>query len=69
MGRRVGVRAYTQLRARGFAAFWRTIMASLTRLRWVTFEDPHVAEYRDPENVERAPAGKQLVQMLLDGRD
>jgi 4,5-dihydroxyphthalate decarboxylase len=68
MGRRVGVRAYTQTTG----AWVRGILADdydvdLTRLRWITFEDPHVAEYRDPDNVERAPAGKQLVQMLLDG--
>ena len=36
-------------------------------VRWVTFEDPHVAEYQDPDIVERAPEGKELVQMLLDG--
>jgi 4,5-dihydroxyphthalate decarboxylase len=31
----------------------------------VTFEDAHVAEYRD--TTKRAPAGKQIVQMLIDG--
>jgi 4,5-dihydroxyphthalate decarboxylase len=39
----------------------------LPSMTWVTFEEPHVAEYRDPPNVERAPAGKELKQMLLDG--
>jgi 4,5-dihydroxyphthalate decarboxylase len=34
---------------------------------WVTFEEPHVLEYRDPANVQRAPEGKVLKQMLLDG--
>ena len=34
----------------------------------MTFEDPHVAEYRgSPISSRRAPTGKQLVQMLLDG--
>ena len=33
----------------------------------MTFEDPHVAEFRDPPNVERAPAGKDMTRMLLDG--
>ena len=28
---------------------------------------PHLAEYREPPNVERAAEGKQLKQMLLDG--
>jgi 4,5-dihydroxyphthalate decarboxylase len=39
----------------------------LGSLKWVTFEEGHVAEYADPANVRRAPEGKQLVQMLLDG--
>jgi 4,5-dihydroxyphthalate decarboxylase len=39
----------------------------LDRVRWVTFEDPHVAEFRDPPNVERAPAGRDLMTMLLTG--
>src|SRR5262249_25501850 len=39
----------------------------LNRVEWITFEDPHLAEYRDPDIVKRAPAGKELVQMLLDG--
>src|SRR4029077_3728419 len=37
------------------------------KVRWVTFENPHLAEYKDPDFVTRAPAGKELVQMLLDG--
>ena len=30
----------------------------LAKVKWVTFEDAHVAEYRDPPGTERAPAGK-----------
>jgi len=37
------------------------------KVNWVTFEDGHIAEYKDPPFVSRAPAGKQLMQMLLDG--
>ena len=67
-GRRVGVRAYTVTTG----AWVRGILASdygvdLERVEWVTFEDPHVAEYADPGMVKRAPPGKELVQMLLDG--
>ena len=67
-GRRVGVRAYTVTTG----AWIRGILAEdygvdLDKVRFVTFEDPHVAEYRDPDSVERAPAGKTIVQMLLDG--
>ena len=39
----------------------------LKSITWVTFEDAHLAEYREPANVERAAEGKQLKQMLLDG--
>ena len=37
----------------------------LSSIKWVSFEDPHVAEYKD--TTERAPAGKTILQMLLDG--
>jgi 4,5-dihydroxyphthalate decarboxylase len=67
-GRRVGVRAYTQTTGvwvRGFLAD--DYGVDVKSVRWVTFEDPHLAEYKEPANVERAPAGKVLKQMLLDG--
>jgi 4,5-dihydroxyphthalate decarboxylase len=67
-GKTVGVRAYTQTTG----AWVRGILAEqygvdLGSLNWITFEESHVAEYQDPPNVRRAPEGKQLVQMLLDG--
>jgi 4,5-dihydroxyphthalate decarboxylase len=67
-GKRVGVRAFTVT-----TGTWvRGIIASdygvdLDKVEWITFEDPHLAEYRDPDIVKRAPPGKELVQMLLDG--
>ena len=67
-GKRVGVRAYTVT-----TGCWvRGILASdygidIDSIEWITFEDPHVAEYHDPAAVKRAPAGKDMVQMLLDG--
>jgi 4,5-dihydroxyphthalate decarboxylase len=67
-GKRVGVRAYTQTTGawvRGFLGD--DYGVDLARVRWITFEDPHVAEFKDPDFVERAPEGKALVQMLLDG--
>lgn len=39
----------------------------LSRVNWVTFEDAHVAEYRDPPGTERAAAGKTPLAMLLEG--
>ena len=67
-GRRVGIRAYSVTTA----AWIRGVLQNdhgvdLDSIKWVTFEDPHVAEYADPTTALRAPAGKQLTQMLLDG--
>jgi 4,5-dihydroxyphthalate decarboxylase len=67
-GKRVGVRAYTQTTGcwvRGFLA--EDYGVDLTRVTWVTFEDPHLAEYKDPPGIVRAPEGKTIKQMLLDG--
>jgi len=67
-GKRVGVRAYTQTTGawvRGFLTDDYGVDPG--KIRWVTFEDPHLAEYHEPEFVTRAPQGKTLVQMLLDG--
>jgi 4,5-dihydroxyphthalate decarboxylase len=67
-GKRVGVRAYTVTTGawvRGFLA--EDYGVDPANVTWVTFEDPHLAEYREPANVERAPAGKDMKQMLLDG--
>jgi 4,5-dihydroxyphthalate decarboxylase len=67
-GKRIGVRAYTQTTGcwvRGFLS--EDYGVDLSSLHIVTFEDAHLAEYRDPPNVERAPEGKTLKQMLIDG--
>jgi len=64
MGKRVGVRAYTQTTG-GFLADDYKIDPA--RIHWVTFEDPHLAEFKDPDFVTRAPEGKTMVQMLIDG--
>lgn len=39
----------------------------LGRVNWVTFEDAHLAEFRDPPGTERAAAGKTPLGMLLAG--
>jgi 4,5-dihydroxyphthalate decarboxylase len=68
VGRRVGVRAYSQT-----TGVWlRGLLADrygvgCKDVRWVTFEDAHLAEYRDPAWAERAPAGKDLLTMLRQG--
>ncbi len=65
-GKRVGIRSFTTTTG----AWIRGILANdygvdLEQIRWVTFEDPHVAEYVD--TTERAPRDKKILQMLLDG--
>jgi 4,5-dihydroxyphthalate decarboxylase len=65
-GKRVGIRSFTTTTG----AWVRGILANdygvdLSSIKWVSFEDPHVAEYND--TTERAPAGKTILQMLLDG--
>jgi 4,5-dihydroxyphthalate decarboxylase len=67
-GKRVGVRSYSVTTG----AWIRGILAEdhgidIGRVKWVTFEEAHVAEFRDPPNVERAPAGKEIGAMLLAG--
>ncbi|HMA90444.1 MAG TPA: phosphate ABC transporter substrate-binding protein [Burkholderiales bacterium] len=67
-GRRVGVRSWSVT-----TGMWmRSILAEdhgvdVRRVKWVTFEEPHVAGFRDPPNVERAPQGKDMVEMLVAG--
>jgi 4,5-dihydroxyphthalate decarboxylase len=67
-GKRVGVRAYTVT-----TGVWvRGILQEQygvdpEKVRWVTFEEPHLAEFKDPPIVERAPAGKNMADMLLAG--
>ena len=65
-GKRVGIRSFTTTTG----AWLRGILANdygvdLNAIDWVTFEDAHVAEFRD--TTKRAPAGKEIIQMLLDG--
>jgi 4,5-dihydroxyphthalate decarboxylase len=65
-GKRVGIRSFTTTTG----AWLRGILANghgvdLDSIDWVTFEDAHVAEFQD--TTKRAPAGKQIVQMLIDG--
>jgi len=65
-GKRVGIRSFTTTTG----AWLRGILANdygvdLDSIDWMTFEDAHVAEFRDA--TKRAPAGKRIIQMLIDG--
>jgi 4,5-dihydroxyphthalate decarboxylase len=67
-GKRVGVRAYTVTTGVWVRGILReTYGIDEKKVRWVTFEDPHVAEFHDPPFVTRAAASKTMAQMLLDG--
>lgn len=68
-GKKVGVRAYTQTTG----AWVRNILAQdygvdLKSVEWTIFEDAHLAEYREPSFVKRAPAGTKLLPMLMSGQ-
>jgi 4,5-dihydroxyphthalate decarboxylase len=65
-GKRVGIRSFTTTTG----AWMRGILANdygvdLDGIHWISFEEPHVAEYADA--TERAPPGKTIIGMLLDG--
>jgi 4,5-dihydroxyphthalate decarboxylase len=67
-GKRVGVRSYSQTTitwVRGILA--NDYGVDLNRIHWVSQEDGHVAEYREPPGVERAAPEKNLLQMLRNG--
>ena len=65
-GKRVGIRSFTTTTG----AWLRGILANdygvdLNSIDWATFEDAHVAEFRD--TTKRAPNSNEIIQMLLDG--
>jgi 4,5-dihydroxyphthalate decarboxylase len=65
-GKRVGIRSFTTTTG----AWLRGILANdygvnLDAINWITFEDAHVAEFKD--TTLRAPPGKAIIQMLRDG--
>jgi 4,5-dihydroxyphthalate decarboxylase len=67
-GKRVGIRAHAQT-----TVTWvRGVLANdygveLPKVKWVTFEHGHLAEFPDPKGFERAPEGSKMVDMLLSG--
>lgn len=67
-GKKVGIRAHAQTTVtwvRG--VLWDDYGIALDDLQWVTFEDGHLAEFPDPPHFMRAPEGRKMVDMLLDG--
>jgi 4,5-dihydroxyphthalate decarboxylase len=67
-GRRIGVRAYSQTTGgwlRGILA--NDYAVDFSSVQWVTFEDGHVAEAKEPPGVIRARADQDMTKMLIDG--
>jgi 4,5-dihydroxyphthalate decarboxylase len=68
-GKRVGVRAYTQTTGvwvRGLLAHEYGV--DISKVIWSTYEDPHVAEYKEPAFLERFdPQGKGMEELMFEG--
>ena len=67
-GKRIGARSYSVTTV----AWLRGMLQAEHRIaphdnRWVTFEDGHVSQWRDPEWVERAAPDRDMLQMLEAG--
>jgi 4,5-dihydroxyphthalate decarboxylase len=67
-GQTVGVRTYAQttgLWVRGILQHEYGV--DLNKVTWLTVDESHLTEYRDPPNCERLQAGKKIDQMMLEG--
>jgi 4,5-dihydroxyphthalate decarboxylase len=67
-GKRIGVRSWSQTTG----VWMRGILANdygldLSGVQWVTFEDGHVAEAKDPPGVIRAKSDQDITKMLIGG--
>jgi len=65
---RIGVRSYSQTTGawiRGILEndYW----VDFSRTNWVTFEDGHVTEAKEPPGITRARPDQEMTQMLIDG--
>ena len=68
VGRRVGIRSYTVTTATWIRGILENDYGvAPDQIRWVSFEDPHVTECRDPPWVERATTGANIMSMLFAG--
>ncbi|MGI9520526.1 MAG: hypothetical protein ACR2PG_02650 [Hyphomicrobiaceae bacterium] len=67
-GRRIAIRSYTVTTVtwlRGMLAY--DYGVDVDRIKWVTFEDAHVAGFSDPKGVERAAPGTDMMDLLRAG--
>ena len=68
-GKRVGVRTYPQTTPTWIRGILQNDYGvNLSKIHWVTFEDGHVPEYKDPADSERAPHGQTFMKMLQAGQ-
>jgi 4,5-dihydroxyphthalate decarboxylase len=67
-GKRIGIRSFTTTTGAWLRGMFENDYGlDLTSVRWITFEEPHVAEYVDA--TERAPEGKEIIPMLGERSD
>ncbi len=67
-GRRVGVRSFAQTTGVWLRGHLQNDYGvDIGSVRWVSFEDAHVNEFRDPPGVERAGPDQNLGKMVLAG--
>ncbi len=67
-GKRVGVRSYGQttgLYMRGVLRHEYGV--DLDKVQWMTTSGGHLAEYQEPSNCQRLPAGSSVAELLLKG--
>jgi 4,5-dihydroxyphthalate decarboxylase len=68
-GRRVGVRSYTQTTGLWIRGVLRhEYGVDLDKVKWMTLNDGHLAEYTDPANCERLPKGSSIPDMMMAGQ-
>ncbi|WP_427924132.1 hypothetical protein [Streptomyces sp. cg40] len=68
-GRRVGVRSYTQTTGMWVRAHLAEDFGLVPRdIRWITHDEPHVAQYTDPGFVRRESGRAALPDLLREGR-
>ena len=67
-GRRVGVRSFAQTTGVWLRGHLQNDYGvDIGRVQWVSFEDAHVNEFRDPAGVERAGPEQNLGKLVLTG--
>jgi 4,5-dihydroxyphthalate decarboxylase len=67
-GRKVGIRSYsvtTGTWLRGILAHDHGV--DIDKVEWITTDEPHVAEFRDPPNVTRISKDKDMATLLREG--